>query len=518
MLFGHEKRVRNKAQYAHTMPFSFRDHPPQEFNLSAIKSPPLKRFLKANIETYEGIVVDDDDAVSPNTLTLVDPRYEYPEEIENAVCYTYIRACIEGARRALDKNEYRHLFPIFVHSSGEPLNVYFEDGDPNKVGYLLLVTMGGGIRNPRREDCDIILTNGLRSFPLYQSPYVRIHPFSWVAKCIEQHQMVYDMSQQISHDFPRRRAQPFTDEDIENLARYIASHFPSTNSRGRKGEKLYKDLCANPEEYPWAERHTWQSWQTHFKKNPEKFEPYIKRYVKKNRKLQFGNAISVPSPEDSESGEDVPLPDDLSADDDDVDEGEVPQRSSPPIEVANPSPPTKKSKSRRKTVASKRVKRGQNEDDVNDFGTVREGDDSAPPQWARGSSKKRASHRKGKSTQKTVASNSDIESEDEPTIEAEGGDTPRTPSTSQTSQKPSKRPRMIPQVVLPPPPQTQQSSSPSKTPTRQSKVLVPASELTEDENNEGGDDDGDESEDLGTDPVNKRVPRTRSTVAKRPRR
>ncbi|KAK0463616.1 uncharacterized protein EV420DRAFT_1099499 [Desarmillaria tabescens] len=63
----------------------------------------------------------------------------------------------------------------------------------------------------------------------------------------------------------------FTEEDRENLARYLAYKVPYRDAGGLLGNTIYNRMCAKihvlPDEYAWTARHTPSSWREHYKKN-----------------------------------------------------------------------------------------------------------------------------------------------------------------------------------------------------------------------------------------------------------
>ncbi|KAK0211200.1 hypothetical protein DFS33DRAFT_358894 [Desarmillaria ectypa] len=63
----------------------------------------------------------------------------------------------------------------------------------------------------------------------------------------------------------------FTEEDRENLARYLAFKIPYRDAGGLLGNAIYDRMCAKvqvlPNEYAWTARHPPSSWREHYKKN-----------------------------------------------------------------------------------------------------------------------------------------------------------------------------------------------------------------------------------------------------------
>lgn len=81
----------------------------------------------------------------------------------------------------------------------------------------------------------------------------------------------------VSHLFAQRPADLFffshrveyTEEDRENLARYLAFKVPDRDAGGLLGNVIYNQMCAKvqvlPNEYAWTARHTPSSWREHYK-------------------------------------------------------------------------------------------------------------------------------------------------------------------------------------------------------------------------------------------------------------
>ncbi|KAM5542038.1 hypothetical protein V8D89_004348 [Ganoderma adspersum] len=69
----------------------------------------------------------------------------------------------------------------------------------------------------------------------------------------------------------KRERVPYTMEDDDNLAEYLATN--SLSHRGRQGKNLYEAII----DEPWGERHSWQSWHERYRKNHQYFDRRIKR-------------------------------------------------------------------------------------------------------------------------------------------------------------------------------------------------------------------------------------------------
>ena len=155
---------------------------------------------------------------------------------------------------------------------------------------------------------------------VYQDvPDKYIESYLWVKKCIEKGVLTYtplvyknpggrrpgeeyallpSFAAKLRRLSFSRRTQ-FTDDDEQHLCKWIAEKIPYKATGGRTGNKLYQQLCemvrlttsspnpprlisfeqSNDPGYSWVGRHTWQSWRERYKKNAERLDSQINRYV-----------------------------------------------------------------------------------------------------------------------------------------------------------------------------------------------------------------------------------------------
>ncbi|KAI0062103.1 hypothetical protein BV25DRAFT_1916388 [Artomyces pyxidatus] len=79
---------------------------------------------------------------------------------------------------------------------------------------------------------------------------------------------------------PRSGRVLFTEDDDALLMKYIATYNPDLH--GRLGSNLYRALADNADgKWPWAERHSWQSWRERYKNRQESFNAKILAWQKK---------------------------------------------------------------------------------------------------------------------------------------------------------------------------------------------------------------------------------------------
>ncbi|KAG2131258.1 uncharacterized protein EDB93DRAFT_1094478, partial [Suillus bovinus] len=153
-----------------------------------------------------------------------------------------------------------------------------------------ITTHGGSVCEDERranvilvdEEADIehIRRRYYRSDVLWQKR-VHIEYRDFVLKCIR--------DRKYEHRPPARKGMPgapvgrvrvpFTAEDDDHLAFYIATAYPNPANGGRSGNLVYQQLTEQladePEFIYWAKRHTWQSWRERYRMNRVRFDPMI---------------------------------------------------------------------------------------------------------------------------------------------------------------------------------------------------------------------------------------------------
>ncbi|THH13091.1 hypothetical protein EW146_g7097 [Bondarzewia mesenterica] len=102
----------------------------------------------------------------------------------------------------------------------------------------------------------------------------------------------------------------YTEDDDAYLAKYIASY--SREFKGRMGNSLYMHLVENADgKWPWASKHSWQSWRERYKKNQVRIDRRINEYQRKHnivdeRVIQArlnGNGKRTRVPDEDQHGE-----------------------------------------------------------------------------------------------------------------------------------------------------------------------------------------------------------------------
>lgn len=178
----------------------------------------------------------------------------------------------------------------------------------------------------------------------------------------------------------------------------IARKCPYKETKGRAGDKIYKDLCTNLETYPWAERHSWQSWLNHYKKQQEYFDTKIARHIQRHPDIK--TKWSASSAYSKKAARAIGLPTHIESEDDlsDLDDRRrtptpSPSNSDDAAEVlqlidsdgddefSREPGPSKPARKKARKAPSRRL---QTSNSYNDFPNLREGDDRSAPEWAKG--------------------------------------------------------------------------------------------------------------------------------------
>ncbi|KAG1799334.1 uncharacterized protein HD556DRAFT_1347138 [Suillus plorans] len=145
------------------------------------------------------------------------------------------------------------------------------------------------------EEADIehIRRRYYRSNALWQQG-VYIEPRDFVRQCTR--------ARKYEHRPPPRKGMPgapggrvrvpFTADDDDHLAFYIATVYPNASDGGRTGNLLYRELTEEladePEFREWAKRHTWQSWRERYRMNRVRFDPVIATYAAQLKPVAHG--------------------------------------------------------------------------------------------------------------------------------------------------------------------------------------------------------------------------------------
>ncbi|KAG1819832.1 uncharacterized protein BJ212DRAFT_1267432, partial [Suillus subaureus] len=177
--------------------------------------------------------------------------------------------------------------------------IFVKDGDPVAFFFHLSVREGrdvleqeitryGGDVCEDEQQANVILVDEEADIEHIRRRYYRSHVLwqqrvyiecrDFVRRCIG--------ARKYEHRRPARKGMPgapvgrvrvpFTAEDDERLAFYIATVWPKASDGGRTGNLLYQVLTEELPEYrEWAKRHPWQSWRQRYRMNRVRFDPMI---------------------------------------------------------------------------------------------------------------------------------------------------------------------------------------------------------------------------------------------------
>ncbi|KDQ18701.1 hypothetical protein BOTBODRAFT_518886 [Botryobasidium botryosum FD-172 SS1] len=278
-----------------------------EFHIQKTLDERLKRFLEHQIERHGGTVANSTAIPPSNGYILIDPDTEkgerlktrFPDNGKNryVVCWTFVLGSIQ-AGRLLTQDEMSSAKPIFVRN-GRPINIYLHStlGKARIKSLSSRISINGGLVKTQdgittKEEDAVILVNPdshskLRNelTILYDHrPNQYVEHYNWVDESIH--------SKKCTHTLPLPKrlggrkmgstTAVYTVEEDDHLVEYIAKRIPQKAAGGRSGQNLYKELVDRPEDYPWACRHSWSSWANRYKRNMEKFDKRIEKYLERH--------------------------------------------------------------------------------------------------------------------------------------------------------------------------------------------------------------------------------------------
>ncbi|KAI5119528.1 hypothetical protein M0805_002550 [Coniferiporia weirii] len=115
------------------------------------------------------------------------------------------------------------------------------------------------------------------------SKRIYVEEVNFVQRCIERG--VYSHEKPLKRNIGGRPAgsvrNEYTRSDDLHLVQYLSEQVPNKEDGGRTGNTIYQELCNEiySENYPWAERHPWQSWRNRYKQNQGRFDREIDEYL-----------------------------------------------------------------------------------------------------------------------------------------------------------------------------------------------------------------------------------------------
>ncbi|TFY68438.1 hypothetical protein EVG20_g3562 [Dentipellis fragilis] len=187
---------------------------------------------------------------------------------------------------------------VFVQDDGRPIKFYLHDISAAFADPLTkkIQAHGGKITSQEKKAAVILVTKSKHYDALTSNhgtgAHPQVHMSQWIDECIKKKRMVHlkpPTRTSSSTAVPtrgkqnsRRAAVPFSEMDRFNLCRWIAEKVPDKKKGGRNGNKIYQDLEDSYQKggkYCWANRHTWQSWKEHYKRNQDALDKVIDKIV-----------------------------------------------------------------------------------------------------------------------------------------------------------------------------------------------------------------------------------------------
>ncbi|KAF8475443.1 hypothetical protein JB92DRAFT_3051431 [Gautieria morchelliformis] len=270
----------------------------------------LHRQIIANggrIETkvpIQGFVLIDPRSTEGTRLRECWATFERP--LRNFVPYTFVAACLEAHK----------LIPQVLRKNGVALKFHIHPCITNESEIETLrncIGHSGGDPLATEPEADVIIADDespwfrtlIDRYDHYHNKFVE--SVAWIKHCVESG--VYENTPVIKKNLggriPGNKRTEFTPADDNLLAGYIACRLPDPTMRGRTGNKLYQDLCSRLDEYPWAERHPWQSWRERYKNHSLRFNKLIATFLEHYQVSEDGKGqqgyVRVSAPSKSQS-------------------------------------------------------------------------------------------------------------------------------------------------------------------------------------------------------------------------
>ncbi|KAG8898276.1 hypothetical protein FRB99_007559 [Tulasnella sp. 403] len=228
--------------------------------------------------------------VNPNTSKgrKAIQKWSDPERPDrHIVCYTFVTASLAyGDLMTLE--DMRKALPIFIHDE-LPLNVYLHRGLGHHRKQVLLkaLTLAGAVIVDRSTLAKVIIADPTQ--PSYENLVARyahnndihVETPEWVWACIERKTYDHDpaVARVVGGRKPNTNRVEFTEEDDQHLAEYIGMRLPRPDMPGRTGNNLYRELCDREDIYPWATRHSWQSWRNRYKTRRIQIDALVTQFL-----------------------------------------------------------------------------------------------------------------------------------------------------------------------------------------------------------------------------------------------
>ncbi|OCF36295.1 hypothetical protein I316_02169 [Kwoniella heveanensis BCC8398] len=290
-------------------------------------------LLNEKITALGGTVVTQRDDC---TILLVNPNHpkhtkekehiaylskNYPQVTQPEVYPYHWLACCAQAGRLLSLDELNIISPIFTYPASSedwrPLRVWVsvniareggEKPEEARDNVTAQLEAAGGLAVSKRALADVLVVDETSNFAkkvhaekkAHGRDWQRIVERDWVNGCLRSKTLAWraavgsgdgtDDAEQDSmaeDDTPigngkglgRPTGKPrteYTPQDDDFLCRYLAAHHRNGSWASRK---TYVSLVEQSAKYPYADRHTAQSWHERFKKNAAIFERRTKRFI-----------------------------------------------------------------------------------------------------------------------------------------------------------------------------------------------------------------------------------------------
>jgi len=117
-----------------------------------------------------------------------------------------------------------------------------------------------------------------------------VEGLEWVRDCLKKKKYEHSIPEprNMGGAKPGAKRVEYTMEDDLHLVQYIGKRIPDAAKGGRTGNTLYIELCQRIDDYPWAARHSWQSWRNRYRSRQLIFDMDINKWLRLNPQPQGG--------------------------------------------------------------------------------------------------------------------------------------------------------------------------------------------------------------------------------------
>ncbi|KAG8967145.1 hypothetical protein FRC03_010618 [Tulasnella sp. 419] len=205
----------------------------------------------------------------------------------HVVGYTWVPASVANGS-LLPIQDFEKITPIFIRDDA-PVAFHVSTAFEPPVLQDLRVkiaTYGGKVLEQHPKSGVIVADINKPAYRRLVKKYehsddVWIESPEWLQTCIanQKYEHVLPVRKNVGGRKPGSTRTEYTAEDDAFLVAYIGKRIPYPTMAGRTGNELFKQLCERTDLYPWASRHSWNSWRNRYKTNRARFDSEIAEWV-----------------------------------------------------------------------------------------------------------------------------------------------------------------------------------------------------------------------------------------------